>query len=188
MATEIKREIRITQQTKDNPEGISPISVLVKSKTLLSSADAPVSAKIGAIILGKQILSDLKSQLDNLEIQLEETPIEDLKKALIAEGVLAEGEKPIFVITDKTGKEHTKTLSETVTHSLNMDKFKDLVKDPAVFDALPEEYKKHDIQGKPFFSSLYREGSLGIYEKYFSMEDKTTTGLKSIKLSKTKGE
>lgn len=182
MATKtIKKEIVISQQTKDNPTGISPITVLVGAKRLLDSSDAPVSTKIASLILGQQILADLKAQVENLQTQLEDASYEDVCKALIDEGLLKEGETPVFSVIDKKGKKISKVLTTTTSHSLNMDAFKEEVKDPDVFAALPDEYKKVDIQGKPFFTSLYKAGLLGSYEKFFSMEDKTTTGLKSIK-------
>ena len=50
-------------------------------------------------------------------------------------------------------------------------------------DELPDEYKKIDIQGKPFFSSLYKADAIDPkYKKYFSMEENTVTGLKAIKM------
>lgn len=183
MERKIKKEIVLSQQTKDNPTGISPISVLVGAKRLLDTSDASVSSKIGALIMGEQILADLKAQIDNLSDQLEQTDYEDIVDALIKEGVLEEGEVPVFSVIDKKGKKVSKVLTTTTTKSLNMDAFKDLVKDPDIFKALPEEFKKIDIQGKSFFSSLYKAGKIGAtYEKYFSMEDSTKTTLKATKI------
>lgn len=183
MKKQVKREIVISQQT-EKTEGINPIGVLVKTRRLLGDDGTPVSTKIGALILGEQILEDLKNQIKDLSEQLETTTYEDILKALIEEGVLhSEDEVPVFTVINKKGEKVTKALTTTTTKSLNMDAFKEAIKDPDVFKALPEEFKKTDIQGKPFFTSLYKAGKLGpVYEGYFSMEDSIKNTLKTIKL------
>ena len=87
MKKQVKREIVISQQT-EKAEGINPIGVLVKTRRLLGDDGTPVSTKIGALILGEQILEDLKNQIKDLSEQLETTSYEDILKALREEGVL----------------------------------------------------------------------------------------------------
>ena len=182
MERKIKREIVISQQTKDKA-GINPISVLVSSKRLLDSGDIKVSDKIGALILGKQILDDLKDQVKNLEEQLTDASYEDVVEALTKEGVLDDGEIPVFSVINKAGKKTSMMLSKTTSHSLNMDDFKETVKDPAIFDALPEDFKKTDLKGVPYFTSLYKAGKIpSVYESMFHMEDKEKISMKSIKM------
>ena len=182
MERKIKKEIIINQQTKDR-EGINPISVLVGSKRLLDTSDHSVSTKIGALILGQEILKDLKTQIDNIQEQLQDASYEDVLEALKEEGVISEGETPVFSVINKAGKKTSVMLSKTVTHSLDISDLKEAAKDPDVFDALPDDFKKVDLKGVPYFTSLYKEGKIPTaYEKLFHMEDKEKVSMKSIKI------
>ena len=74
-------------------------------------------------------------------------------------------------------------LSKTVTHSLDISDLKEAAKDPDVFDALPDDFKKVDLKGVPYFTSLYKEGKIpAAYEKLFHMEDKEKVSMKSVKI------
>lgn len=172
----VKREIVISQTE------VNPIPTIIKAKRLLDTSDCPVSTKIGALLLADEICEELKCHIKNLEDQITDTDFADLEKALVAEGVLNPGETPVFVTINKVGKKEYKELVSKTTHSLNMDAFKDVVKDPKTYAALPEEYKVPGIQSKTFFTSLYKAGKIpALYSSYFALEEKTTTGFKTIK-------
>ena len=86
-------------------------------------------------------------------------------------------------IKHKKGNKISKVLTSTTKNDLTYDDFKTLAKDDTFFTELPDEYKKIDIQGKSFFSSLYKADAIDPkYKKYFSMEESTVTGLKAIKM------
>ena len=183
MAKITKKEIVDTQDTKENPNVINPVSVVVGSKRLLDTSDTSVSNKLAAMILTEAVIKELKDHLENLSEQLENTSYDDITKALIDEGVLAPGETPVISVVDKKGNKISKVLTSTTKNDLVYDTFKALAKDDTFFAELPDEYKKIDIQGKPFFSSLYKADAIDPkYKKYFSMEENTVTGLKAIKM------
>ena len=183
MTKTIKKEIVVEQATKDNPNGISPISIIVGSKRLFDTTDGPVSSKLAAMILTETIVKELKDHLENLEKQLNDASYDDVVAALVKEGVLEVGEVPVITTIDKKGNKISKVLTSTTKNDLTYDDFKTLAKDDTFFAELPDEYKKIDIQGKSFFSSLYKADAIDPkYKKYFSMEESTVTGLKAIKM------
>ena len=183
MAKIIKKEIVVKQAPKEDPNGINPVSVVIGSKRLLDTSDTSVSNKLAAIILTDVVIKELKDHLDNLTTQLETTSYDDITKALVDEGVLAPDETPVISVIDKKGNKISKVLTSTTKNDLIYDTFKTLAKDDSFFAELPDEYKKIDIQGKPFFSSLYKADAIDPkYKKYFSMEESTVTGLKSVKM------
>ena len=101
----------------------------------------------------------------------------------VAKATETPGETPVISVVDKKGNKISKVLTSTTKNDLVYDTFKALAKDDTFFAELPDEYKKIDLQGKPFFSSLYKADAIDPkYKKYFSMEENTVTGLKAIKM------
>lgn len=184
MATKIiKKEIVVNQATKENPNGINPISVVIGSKRLLDTSDSSVSSKLAAMILTEAVIKELKDHLDNLNDQLTNASYDDIVNALIAEGSLAAGEVPVISVVDKKGNKISKILTTSAKSDLVYDSFKALAEDPEFFDKLPDIYKVVALQGKTFFKSLYKKDAIeDEYKKYFTMEETTTTGLKAIKM------
>ena len=70
MAKITKKEIVVTQATKENPNGTPPVSVVVGSKRLLDTSDTSVSNKLAAMILTEAVIKELKDHLENLSEQL----------------------------------------------------------------------------------------------------------------------
>ena len=140
MAKITKKEIVVTQATKENPNGINPVSVVVGSKRLLDTSDTSVSNKLAAMILTEAVIKELKDHLENLSEQLEGTSYDDITKALIDEGVLAPGETPVISVVDKKGNKISKVLTSTTKNDLVYDTFKALAKDDTFFAELPDEY------------------------------------------------
>ena len=103
MAKIIKKEIVVKQATKEDPNGINPVSVVIGSKRLLDTTETSVSNKLAAIILTEVVIKELKDHLDNLTTQLETTSYDDITKALVDEGVLAPDETPVISVIDKKG-------------------------------------------------------------------------------------
>ena len=126
MAKITKKEIVVTQATKENPNGINPVSVVVGSKRLLDTSDTSVSNKLAAMILTEAVIKELKDHLENLSEQLEGTSYDDITKALIDEGVLAPGETPVISVVDKKGNKISKVLTSTTKNDLVYDTFKAL--------------------------------------------------------------
>lgn len=181
MATKTSKfNITINQATGGAP-GIAPLAIINKTKRLFDTTDGmSLKDKIGAIILTQSIIDSMKDQVDALVNQLKGTPIEDVVKALAAEGSIPSAEVvPVFTVIDKTGSKVSKVLATSVSKAFSMDDFKEVIKDPDVFAKLPDEYKITTIQNKPYFEALYKAGALGMYEKYFSLATTDTTVLKA---------
>lgn len=175
-----KTDITITMGSSDTG-GIAPLAIINRTKRLFDSTDGvPLKDKIGALILTQTIIDSMQGQLNALVDQLKGTPIADVMAALAAEGSIPSAESiPVFTVVDKAGRKTSKILSTSLSKTFSMDDFKEAIKDPDVFSALPDEYKITTVQSKAFFEALYKAGALGAYEGYFSLSTTTSTVLKA---------
>lgn len=180
------REILIKQQSKTNPDGINPISTVVKAKNLIDDSpenSTPMHEVLGALVLCETVMKDLMAHIDSLTEQLNAMSETDLCAQLIKEGVLNPGETPIISVVDKRGVKTSKIVCSTTKQSLNIDALKEAAKDPGVFASLPKELKKEGLETSSRIFSLLKAGKIDdMYKPYLVVEDTTKTVFKTTKV------
>lgn len=185
MATKkIKREIVISQQTDKNPKGIVPSKIISSSDRFLDTTTNTVAQKIGGLILAQAIYEDLGTKIDHMEKQINALPYSDLIKALVDEGVINEGETPVFTVVNKSGTKISKELLEKTTSSFDMSSFRSYIADPDHYEELPDEYKvlKKDTLSSAEFKRLFQADAIApAYKGMFALNTETKNSLKTVK-------
>ena len=184
----LSNDEKVTQMKaalQERPDGISPVATIVNTKKLLDTSDAPVSVKIAAVPLIQDKIKELKAHLDNVVDQIADAKYDDIVKALIAEGVLKEGETPRFVITDKAGHKICRTITTATKTDWDKDKLEEwqayLLKHYNDDKFIPDAFKVHTVQTPTWFKNAYFKGEIpAAFEDKFGFVESTTNTLKSV--------
>lgn len=183
-AKKLKREIVISQQTDKEPKGIVPSKIISSSDRFLDTSTNTVAQKIGGLILAQAIYEDLGTKIEHMEKQINALPYADIIKALVEEGVMVEGETPVFTVINKSGTKISKELIEKTSTSFDMSSFKAYISDPDHYEGLPDEYKviKHDILSSTEFKRLYQDDAIApAYKKFFTLTTEQKNSFKTVK-------